>query len=178
MPSKNYTGKRVAHDMTLAERLEFYSEADPSGCRLWQGTFRDGYGRLRFKTIKRNAHVWAWEVKNGPVPAGLQVLHRCDVRACINTDHLFLGTNADNVADKVSKGRQARGERHGAILRARAALQPYHQRGEDRPAAKLTRDQIIKIRADGRPQVDIARAYGVSQALISMIKLRKAWTHI
>ncbi len=177
MPSKNYTGKRVAHDMTLAERLEFYSEADPSGCRLWQGTFRDGYGRLRFKRIKRNAHVWAWEVKNGPVPPGMQVCHACDVPACINDAHLFLGTSADNNADKVTKGRQARGEKHSAVMRE-AAKKGYHQRGEARPASKLTKEQVIAIRVDPRKQVDIARAYGISQPLVSRIKLGQAWLHV
>ncbi len=118
MPSKNYTGIRIAHDMTLAERLEFYSCPEPnSGCTLWFGAIRDGYGRLRVGNIKRNAHVWAWMNKHGPIPHGLNVLHRCDMRACINTDHLFLGTNSDNVADKMAKGREARGESHSARMK-------------------------------------------------------------
>ncbi len=123
MPSKNYTGKAVAHDMTLRERLDFYSEAHPSGCRLWQGTFRDGYGRLRYRRDKRNAHVWAWIDEHGPIPDGLSVLHRCDVRACIELTCLFLGTNAENVADKVAKGRQSRGAAHSATIKNKVSAE-------------------------------------------------------
>jgi hypothetical protein len=81
------------------------------GCLLWAGiTDIDGYGIIHSGTCKgRNlrAHRVAWELTNGPIPAGMHVLHRCDNRPCIEPSHLFLGTQADNMADKKAKGRSS-----------------------------------------------------------------------
>jgi hypothetical protein len=92
----------------LAERLEKYSIPEPnSGCLLWFGGQALGYGLLKKEGTRKmvKAHRVAWELDNGPVPEGLFVLHRCDTRCCINTDHLFLGTLSDNMRDCVAKGR-------------------------------------------------------------------------
>jgi hypothetical protein len=70
------------------------------GSRARYGRLSDGHGKLLY------VHRVAWAVVNGPILDGLQVLHKCDNPPCINVEHLFLGTNADNVRDKVSKGRQ------------------------------------------------------------------------
>lgn len=71
-------------------------------CVEWAGLrFRDGYGRVGSK----QAHRVAWEQTYGPIPEGLFVLHRCDNRPCVNPEHLFLGTNTDNMQDMVAKGR-------------------------------------------------------------------------
>jgi hypothetical protein len=78
-----------------------------SGCWLWEGYVRSGYGRLRGKSV----HRLAWEEVNGPIPAGLSICHRCDVRLCCNPEHLFLGTNADNNRDMSAKGRNGQSKK-------------------------------------------------------------------
>lgn len=113
--------------------------------------------------MNKIAHRVAYELACGPIPDGLCVLHRCDNPICINVEHLFLGTRADNNADKVAKNRQSR-----------AMGRP----GVRHPSAKLKDADIPKIRADTRPQKKIAADYGVSQSKISHIKTGKNWKHI
>lgn len=82
---------------------------DPTcGCWLWTGaTFKTGYGFIvkREDQSKTLAHRWAWELLRGPIPAGMFLCHKCDVRNCVNPDHLFVGTQQDNVNDMWKKGR-------------------------------------------------------------------------
>lgn len=84
-----------------------------SNCILWEGAVRGkGYGQQWDVVLKRQrgAHVIAWEKANGRrVPSGLYVMHRCDVKLCVNPEHLVLGTPSDNVQDMVAKGRQRTG---------------------------------------------------------------------
>ena len=85
------------------------SPPDVSGCVLWTGPVDyDGYGHISSKGPRKRplcAHRVAWELARGPIPAGLFVLHRCDVRRCVNVDHLFLGRQGDNMRDMARKGR-------------------------------------------------------------------------
>jgi len=77
-------------------------------CWVWKNALHTGgYGVLRIPGEKKNAraHVYAWTLENGPVPAGMFVLHHCDNRACVRASHLFVGTNQDNIDDMVKKGR-------------------------------------------------------------------------
>lgn len=146
---------------TIAERLDYYSMPEPnSGCLLWVGgsyhTF--GYGQLKIDGRPTNTHVLQWERYHGPVPRGMQVLHKCDVPCCNEIKHLWLGTMRDNQRDKVAKGRQTRGERHAV--------------------AKLTAAVIPAIRTDDRRHGDIARDYSVSKGLISQVKRGLIWRHV
>lgn len=142
-----------------------------SGCWLWLGTERgsNGYGGIKVNGKPMAAHRYSWELANGPVPIGMLVCHRCDVPACVNPAHLFLGTHQDNADDKVSKGRQVKGDKW------RAAALHLVKRGEDRQDAKLTWSTVRSIRADCRPQRKIAADYSISQNLVSRVKNHKTW---
>lgn len=103
-------------------------------------------------------HRVSYELFKGPIPAGMVVCHHCDNRACVNPDHLFLGSSAENNADRDKKGRQARGEKAGR--------------------AKLTEKQVLAILADTRVQRVIAGAYGVGETAIQRIKSGQGWKHL
>lgn len=89
----------------------FWNKVDKSGdCWLWTaGKDKDGYGGFTIAGEKVVVHRFSWELHFGEIPKGLHVLHKCDVRNCIRPDHLFLGTQKTNMADRNAKNRQAKG---------------------------------------------------------------------
>ena len=101
--------------LTARQTIESKISMDANGCWLWQGSKdADGYGRAFH--AKRLAHRVSYEEFIGPIPEGLSALHRCDVRCCVNPEHLFLGTQQDNMKDMYIKGRaNLRGLIRGAI---------------------------------------------------------------
>ena len=149
---------------SLAERFEEKYRVEDSGCWVWTASYGSvGYGQIgrgRKGEGLLGAHRASFEIHRGPIPAGLWVLHRCDNRACVNPAHLFLGTQADNMADAAAKGRTALGERNGV--------------------SKLSPDDVRKIRIFARVlyQRVIAKKYGVSQTTVSKIVRRVRWGHI
>ena len=132
-------------------------------CLEWEGErSHNGYGRMWTGKIGKSPrtaiHRWVWEEAHGPVPEGMHVMHLCDNPPCYALDHLRLGTAAENIADKVTKGRQARGVTH--------------------PAAKLTEDQVREIYASTEPCAELASMYGVNKSSISAIRTGRTWSHI
>lgn len=142
----------------LIER--FWSKVDqsagPDGCWIWTaGRTSTGYGGFNLSAKdgeKRavKAHRFAYELQHGSVHNGLNVLHRCDVPLCVNPNHLFLGTQKDNMLDMDLKGRRARGERL--------------------PHTKLTDEAVTQIRAAHGSQASIARQFRICQQHVSDIR--------
>ena len=124
-----------------------------------------GYGGF-WLTIPKprivGAHQAAWMFSYGPIPKGQCVLHRCDVRSCVNPLHLFLGTKTDNNKDRDLKGRQARGERNGK--------------------SKITEDLVREIRAMHVPHKfssrRIARSLGLSFGVCHGVISGANWGHV
>jgi len=97
--------KRCSPHWSLQRRLAERSVRDPeTGCILWTaGRNTNGYGHMRWHSRLWLAHRASWVARHGPIPKGLCVCHRCDVRTCINSDQLFLGTHQDNMTDRALK---------------------------------------------------------------------------
>ena len=166
----------------------------PGECWPWIGAAHDkGYGEVGLDGGVVRTHRLAYTLAVGPIPKGMHVLHHCDNPACCNPGpgHLFLGTNQDNMRDKVAKGRQAKGDRSGARLHPesvprgdRHASRTHPERvprGEGHPHARLTVSDVIGIRqaaADGERQASIAARYNVAQPTICNVVTRKTWAHV
>ena len=164
---KNKTKRRrITTGFTIYERLDFYTYPEPmSGCWLWTGstTGAGKYGGLQADGRLQRSHRLQWERFNGPIPKGLLVCHHCDTPLCVNPDHLFLGTYADNRKDSIKKGR----------------FHTYsNAKGKARYWSKFTADKIRTIRNDGRIGKVIALEYGMSKSAINRIKARTTWPHI
>lgn len=136
----------------------------PDSCWTWTAAVASakGYGRFRGGW----AHRAAWQFSRGAIPLGACVLHRCDNRLCVNPAHLFLGTNADNIADKVAKGRQARGVASSGTDAERRHL-------DDARAA-----EVVQMRTAGKKLRDIASAVGVSIGAVSDVVRGQTWRHV
>ncbi len=151
---------------TVPERLAKWLRKDEaSGCWLWTGHTNHGYGRIFVAPGRRPviSHRAAWQIANGKIPDGMWVLHKCDVPACCNPDHLFLGTPADNTKDMRDKGR------------SRWIGGP---KGEKSPHAKLTEADVKFIRASSESGRDLAKRFGVRDCTISAVRLGRAWKHV
>lgn len=90
--------------MSNEEKFWHYTKKSEE-CWEWQGPTNHGYGYIRIDGPKRYMHRFSWELHNGEITDGLFVLHKCDNPSCVNPDHLFLGTQRDNVYDCIAKGR-------------------------------------------------------------------------
>jgi hypothetical protein len=147
------------------------------GCWIWtRSKFGNGYGSCgvavrvggRFRSWR--AHRYFYSELVGDIPDGLCVLHRCDVRSCVNPEHLFVGTQAENMRDMVRKGRQARGDEHGKKMR-----------GGLSGVAKLSECDVLDIRrlcSGGVSRRELGDMYGVNVSQISRIVTRKRWEHV
>ena len=143
------------------------TERDTGQCWTWMLTLnRDGYGSFCVfqgnKQFKHPAHRVAWVIEHGTVPDGLFVCHRCDNPACVRPDHLFVGTNYDNVQDRNRKGRQARG--------MQVARWRWHK-----PPQVVS---LIRKYADGATLAELADEFGIRQRAVWNIVSGKTWKQI
>lgn len=190
--------------LTPADAARFWAKVNKNGptqphmkspCWVWiAGRFSDGYGQMWAGGKNYRSHRVAWVLTSGEISqdGSLCVCHKCDTPTCCNPTHLFLGTPAENMHDRTSKGRQAKGDKSGARLhpetRARgdkngARLHPERMaRGEANGTSKLTAAQVIKIRdlyaAGGVTKMKLGAQFGVKDSAIGKIVARKLWRHV
>ncbi len=148
-------GKRYEFDP-----LTIYT-VDEKGCWIYQGR-KDtyGYGQVWWRDKEWRAHRMFYMYHKGEIPAGLFACHKCDNPPCVNPDHIFLGTNNDNVQDCVRKGRQR------------------SSRGVKHHSAKLTPHQVVEARMRhfcGETTASLASAYGIVESAMYKILRRITW---
>ena len=133
-----------------------------NSCWIWAGTVNNvwGYGQFVCGKKQWRAHRYSWHLNRGPIPDGMEVCHSCDVRLCVNPDHLWLGTQLDNMRDMAKKGRSLNGQRN--------------------PMSKVSDSDVVEIRrlsATGVRQQDLADRFGLCQPHISGIINNKRRKH-
>lgn len=143
----------------VLDTFEAHVEKATNGCWNWVGDSVVGYGRIMIQTKRVLAHRLSWRIFRGEVPVELDLCHHCDNPACVNPDHLFLGTAEDNVRDAAKKNRLQYG-----VRKANAKLN----------AQKVI--QILQLGKRGEPHCDIAKQMGVDASVITNVLNGKAWT--
>lgn len=131
----------------------WHAAALPTGCGVFLIDASHSPGRK-----ERYAHRASWILNKGEIPSGLSVLHRCDMPCCVNPDHLFLGTPKENTRDCMKKNRM-----------------PL---GEGRPFAKLTSDDVRKIKQSEKSDIELGKQFNVSDSAIYLIRAGKTWKHV
>ena len=130
----------------------------PGGCWEWTAArTHNGYGRFTLDRTSLRAHRVSYWLSNGPIPDGLLICHHCDNPGCVRPEHLFAATQKQNVRDAITKGRMAYGERH--------------------PRGRLNEVAVRVIRyfRGKKTQEELARAFGVSQPMISWVQRGICW---
>lgn len=140
--------------MTAEQRFWSYVHKTNT-CWIWIGALRSEYGQFRINNRGISAHRFSWELHFGEIPKGMFVLHECDNPCCVNPNHLFLGTNRDNVDDRCDKQRGSRGEKHGRSF--------------------LIEKHVIEIYQSKERNYLLAKDYEVDRRTISDIKSGRRW---
>jgi hypothetical protein len=136
---------------------------EPTECWLWNSCIhKEGYGQFYYKGKVEKAHRISYILTYGEIPEGLLIRHTCDVRHCVNPNHLLTGTDMDNTNDKIERNR--------------------HNKGIDHARCKLTEEQVIQIRYryenEKVSHSVLAKEYDVKRACIASILSRRTWKHI
>lgn len=153
------TGPKPRTAEQIIQQLFAGSIRTESGCLLWQGhSLAAGYGLVCFNAKQVYAHRFVYQILVGDIPEGYVVAHHCDNPGCVEPTHLFCGTHADNVADKVNKKR--------------------HCFGEGQYKSKLTDEAVRHIKLRVMTSPEYAKLYGVSSASIRQIWVGKSWKHV
>lgn len=152
---------KVVTDADLLKATLFNrSRLAENGCWEWVGyKASGGYGAISQGGKNVRAHRVSYEAYNGPIPKGMVVRHTCDNPACINPDHLILGTQRQNVADREARGRR-------------------DVKGSQIGTSKLSEQDVMEIRASTDSTADIAARYGVDKSNIWLIRAGKSWKHL
>lgn len=166
--------------MRKSVQERFWEKVTRNGkeCWTWTAALRGGYGVFFDGKKMRQAHQVSWEFTNGYIPDGLFVLHKCDNPPCVNPDHLFLGTQVDNIRDRDNKGRAPRGENHYTHVRGESV---WTIREDACNFAKVSKADVRVIRyqfAHGKPVGELAERFGVVKRTISRIVTRQTWKHV
>lgn len=164
---------RAARWGTKTPEERFWAKVEKTGaCWLWTASLvkNGGYGQFNLIVSGRKtpvrAHRYSYELAFGPIPDGLHVCHRCDVPRCVRPEHLFLGTDTENMRDCIAKGR---------------FVPPPVYLGVEHHAAKLTPERVRVIRArfaDGQSVTGLARAFSVNTGTISDVVRNRTWRHV
>ena len=168
--SSSEAGLERCATVTEVQVSRFWSSVSKGDdCWLWHGTLeRNGYARFKANGRKTLAHRMSWMLSGRKIPPSMCVLHKCDVRHCVNPDHLFLGTYKDNQQDAMRKGRQTRGAKCGATLSESDVVAIRELVSEGRENAGSGRSRGVHRFAD------IARRFGVTQQTVRRIR-NKTW---
>lgn len=161
---ERYETVKIAPSRSLISRFWSYVTTSDN-CWEWQGSKRNGYGRIWSDGKMVRAHRVSFVIHFGAIPNGLFVLHHCDNPGCVNPKHLFLGTQAENMKDCRDKGRST-------------GLMAFYGKGSECPSAKLTEEDVREIRRRNDTQDRIAKEFGVCQKTISNIMRRVNWKHV
>lgn len=142
---------------SLAERIAFHSIPEPnSGCLLWTGPLdSEGRPKIGISGKTRRVSRVVYELYRGPIPEGLFVCHKCDIRLCVNPDHLWTGTHLDNMRDRNQKKRHQHGERH--------------------TSAKLTREIVSNLRDGALTIRQVTALSGVTRQTAAKAKRGFTW---
>lgn len=152
--------------MSIAER--FWIKVDkrgPNDCWGWLASKNpDGYGCFFMSGGPQGAHRISWLINKGKIPLGMCVLHTCDNPACVNPNHLWIGTHTENMKDMAIKGRNKWTDHTGEL----------------NPLAKLNDSDVLRIRQliGQKSYMEIAKIFDVSKSLIGQIAIRQIWQHI
>ena len=149
--------------MNDKEYLKSRIKINDAGCWIWQGSTNNVYGTLGRNNIRWLSHRFSYFIHHGEI-RDKNVCHRCDTPLCCNPDHLFLGTQKDNLHDAIKKGRNYQ-------------LPPL-PKGENHPRAKLNKEKvnkIIELVDSGKTKREVAKLFDISDTLVGMVYRKERW---